>query len=107
MEVPSNGKRRPLGGGSDRFAVALKVTRLSNLPVHSKLPSSWKNVSGPGSLLDDGQSVESSRESLLADSGGVSRLCVGPVTELAGQIQAMHNNRSPRKLWGWMARAGG
>ncbi|KOC65548.1 hypothetical protein WH47_00518, partial [Habropoda laboriosa] len=27
---------------------------------------------------------------------------VGPVTELAGQIQAMHNNRSPRKLWGWM-----
>lgn len=27
---------------------------------------------------------------------------MGPVTELAGQIQAMHNNRSPRKLGGWM-----
>ncbi|KOX70658.1 POU domain, class 6, transcription factor 2 [Melipona quadrifasciata] len=30
-------------GWSDRFAGALKVTRLSNLPVHSKLPSSWRN----------------------------------------------------------------
>lgn len=57
---------------------------------------------GPGSLLDDGQSVESAESSRFLQTLSPSFQTVGPVTELAGQIQAMHNNRSPRKLWGWM-----
>lgn len=61
-----------------------------------------RGASRAGSLLDDGQSVESAESSRFLQTLSPSFQTVGPVTELAGQIQAMHNNRSPRKLWGWM-----
>ncbi|KYQ52226.1 hypothetical protein ALC60_08841 [Trachymyrmex zeteki] len=67
--------------------------RSSNLPVRLKLLSSYPRPSTRAgvfwTLVD---------RSLLA----VEFQTLGPVTELAGQIQAMHNNRSPRKLWGRM-----
>ncbi|EGI58363.1 hypothetical protein G5I_13543 [Acromyrmex echinatior] len=67
--------------------------RSSNLPVRLKLLSSYPRPStrvGVFWTLVD--------RSLLA----VEFQTLEPVTELAGQIQAMHNNRSPRKLWGRM-----
>lgn len=86
--IPSNEVSIYLGVSTE----ALKP-RSSNLPVRLKLLSSYPRPSTRAgvfwTLVD---------RSLLA----VEFQTPGPVTELAGQIQAMHNNRSPRKLWRWM-----
>lgn len=69
--------------------------RLSNLPKSLRLLSLYPRSSSRSEILSGRRPVD---QLFLA----VEFQTQGPVTELAGQIQAMHNNRSPRKLWGWM-----